>query len=69
VHISVNSIVKLILMLHKCLHASVSAYQSSENHERQVQSTDENTLLNAGLGKIPNRAGLLTLMKKEEKQK
>ncbi len=44
-HISVNSIVKLILMLLKCLRASVRADQSSENRERQVQSTDENASL------------------------
>jgi hypothetical protein len=56
-------------MLLKCLRASVRADQSSENHEHQVQSIDENTSLNAVLGKKPNRAGLPTLTKKKKKRK
>jgi hypothetical protein len=53
-------------MLLKCLRVSDRADQSSENRDHQVQSTDENTSLDAGVGKIPNWAGLLTLTRKKK---
>jgi hypothetical protein len=44
-HISVNSIVKLMIMLLKCLRASVRADKSTENQQPNTQTTDENTSL------------------------